>query len=261
MSASLHLSLIQASLHWEDAASNLRLFEERILPLGGKTDVIVLPEMFSSGFTMNPASVAEPMDGPSMQWMRRMSQHSGAAVTGSLVIESAGVHYNRLVWMFPDGTYRHYDKKHLFGLAGEGSHYAAGTHRSVVEWKGWRIFPLICYDLRFPVWSRYGNGFEYDLLLYVANWPERRNAAWKKLLPARAIENQCYVAAVNRVGTDGNGIPHTGDSVVIDFTGEAMHSAPAGAECVLQASLDSGPLHDFRRQLPFLKDADNFSFQ
>jgi predicted amidohydrolase len=261
MPATLHLSLVQASLHWEDADANLKMFEERILPLAGKTDVIVLPEMFTSGFTMNAAAVAEPMDGPSMQWMRRISEHTGAAVTGSLVIESAGMHYNRLIWMFPDGTYRHYDKKHLFGLAGEENNYAAGTRRNIIEWKGWRIFPLICYDLRFPVWSRHGNGFEYDLLLYVANWPERRNSAWKKLLPARAIENQCYVAAVNRVGADGNGVPHTGDSVVIDFTGETIQSGAAGAECVLQALADLDSLNDFRKQLPFLKDADNFSFQ
>lgn len=256
----LRITLLQTTLHWEDAAANLHALEQQLSPLTTTTDIIVLPEMFTSGFTMNASSVAEAMDGPSMQWMRRTANRLGAVVTGSLVIESGGRYYNRLVWMQPDGNYRCYDKRHLFGLAGEEKTYTGGTHRLIFEWQGWKIFPLICYDLRFPVWSRRTADFDYDLLLYVANWPERRNIAWKNLLPARAIENQCYLAAVNRVGEDGNGIPHSGDSIVLDYFGQPLACADAGMSTILHATLDKTKLEEFRNQFPFSRDADPFRF-
>jgi omega-amidase len=255
----LKIALIQTTLAWEQPEENLRTMEQQLLPLAGNSDLIVLPEMFNSGFTMRPEAVAEPMDGPTMQWMRRMAVATGAVVTGSLVIERDQHYHNRLVWMRPDGDYQHYDKKHLFRLAGEDGHYTAGQSRSVFEWKGWRIFPLICYDLRFPVWSRRTEHFDYDLLLYVANWPERRRQAWLRLLPARAIENQCYVAAVNRIGADGNGIMHSGDSMVLDFTGETVAS-DADKAGPLVHSLDLERLRSFRADFPFWQDADGFGF-
>lgn len=257
----LRITLLQTTLSWEKPEENVDLLDSKISSLEAGQDIIVLPEMFSSGFTMNAAAVAEPMDGRTMQWMRRIAERTDAVVTGSLVIESGGRHFNRLVWMYPDGSYRHYDKRHLFGLAGEENTYAKGHHRTVFEWKGWRIFPLICYDLRFPVWSRRTSGFDYDLLIYTANWPERRSAAWRRLLPARAIENQCYVAAVNRVGEDGNGIPHSGDSVILDYLGDVLAEAPAGKDCPITASLDQPSLLRFRDQFPFAKDADPFELQ
>ncbi|MFM2136462.1 MAG: hypothetical protein RL021_1862 [Bacteroidota bacterium] len=257
----LRITLLQTPLIWENPEENVKMLEGKIHDLPEGQDLIVLPEMFSSGFTMNAPAVAEPMDGVTMQWMRRAAQKTGAVVTGSLVIESDGKHYNRLIWMCPDGNYRHYDKRHLFALAGEENTYTGGNRRMVFEWKGWRIFPLICYDLRFPIWSRRAPDFDYDLLVYVANWPERRRAAWRRLLPARAIENQCYVAAVNRIGEDGNGVPHSGDSVILDYLGDALAEGPAGADCSLQAGLDHSALQQFREQFPFAKDADRFQIQ
>lgn len=257
----LRIALLQSQLHWENPEANVEQFDRKIRALKDGQDIIILPEMFSSGFTMNAPAVAEAMDGITMQWMRRAAKSTGAVVTGSLVIESGGKHFNRLIWMCPDGTCRHYDKRHLFGLAGEEKYYTQGSRRAVFEWKGWRVFPLICYDLRFPVWSRRTSDFDYDLLIYAANWPERRNTAWRRLLPARAIENQCFVAAVNRVGEDGNGIPHSGDSVILDYLGDVLAEAPAGTECLLQASIDRQALHSFRAQFPFAKDADRFELR
>ncbi|MFM8432776.1 MAG: amidohydrolase [Bacteroidota bacterium] len=257
----MRISLIQSELIWEDPEGNRIKFEQDLLPLKGGSDIIVLPEMFTSGFTMHPRAVAEPMDGPSMQWMRKMAVHTGAVVTGSLVIERNGRYLNRMVWMKPDGDYRYYDKRHLFRLAGEEKQYSAGNRRMIFEWRGWRIFPLICYDLRFPVWSRRSTLFDYDLLIYVANWPDRRSSAWKKLIPARAIENQCYVAALNRIGADGNGIPHSGDSIIVDHAGNPITEAPSSKHCVLHAELDIEKLQSFRSDFPFWQDADGFEFK
>lgn len=255
----LRTFLIQAELAWEQPESNMLRLEQYIHPLSGNADLILLPEMFNSGFTMRPESVAEPMDGPTMQWMRRMASATDAVVTGSLVIERDGHYHNRLVWMRPDGDYRYYDKRHLFGLAGENSHYVPGNQRCIFEWRGWRIFPLICYDLRFPVWSRRSEHFDYDLLLYVANWPERRREAWQRLLPARAIENQCYVAAVNRIGPDGNGITHAGDSILLDYMGAPIVS-PMDAAGGFGQTLDLEKLRSYRKDFPFWQDADGFAF-
>jgi omega-amidase len=254
----LRISLIQTPLHWEAEEKNLTDLELHVRALAGKTDLIVLPEMFTTGFSMNAAALAVTMNSKAVHWMRSMAVVTGAVITGSLIIADNNRFYNRLIWMQPDGKISHYDKRHLFRLAGEEKVYTQGDERKSFEWKGWRISPLICYDLRFPVWSRRTASFEYDLLLIVANWPERRSSAWKKLLPARAIENQCYIAAVNRTGNDGHGIHHSGDSVVLDFLGEPLDSASGGEVRIVSATLEKKKLMEFRSQFPFSADADTF---
>jgi len=256
----LNVSLIQANLHWENKEANLRMFEEKLGTLN-KTQVVVLPEMFSTGFSMKPELLAEPVTGPSVSWMRRMAAEKKVILTGSLIIEEEGKYYNRLIWMLPNGQYGHYDKRHLFAFAKEDQHYAAGSSRFIASVNGWRMHLQVCYDLRFPVWARQQFGpeqqFEYDVLVYVANWPQRRNHAWKTLLQARAIENQCYVIGVNRVGADGNGIEHSGDSMVVDPLGEVLYHK-ADAEDVVTVPLDKTHLQGVREKFPFWKDADNF---
>jgi omega-amidase len=261
--SSLTLSIIQADLHWEDKAANLSMFEERIRGIG-KTEVIVLPEMFSTGFSMRPSVLAERMDGPTVDWMRRMALEKRVVITGSLIIEEGGNYVNRLIWMLPNGQCGYYDKRHLFAFAGEHEHYTAGTRRLIASVNGWRLNLQVCYDLRFPVWARQqalpDNGPEYDVLVYVANWPERRSHAWKTLLQARAIENQCYVVGVNRVGKDGNDINHSGDSMIVDPMGEVMFTR-AHEAFIYTVELDKGQLTDIRGRLPFLRDRDGFSLE
>ncbi|MFK7934041.1 MAG: amidohydrolase [Saprospiraceae bacterium] len=254
----LHVTLIQSELRWEDAAANRANFAKKIERLTEPTDLIVLPEMFTTGFTMNPATVAETMDGTTLNWLREMAQQSNAVVTGSVVIEENEQYYNRLIWMRPDGNYDTYDKRHLFTLAGEHKYYQPGTKRLIVELNGWKICPLICYDLRFPVWAR--NVENYDLLIYVANWPDKRSNAWKALITARAIENQCYTIGVNRVGKDANGHLYSGDSGVADYAGIqlARQSYTAG---VMQLKLDAEAQQQFRQKLNFLADRDDFSIE
>ncbi len=253
----LRISLIQTDLAWEKPAENRVLLSEKLAPLAGNTDLVVLPEMFPTGFSMNAADLAEPSDGPTLAWLRQQAAVLDAVVTGSYIAEEDGFFFNRLAWVFPDGTSKYYDKKHLFTLAGEHHHYTAGAERLIVSYLGWRICPLICYDLRFPVWSR--NTENFDLLLYVANWPDRRRQAWRHLLAARAIENQVYTAGVNRVGLDGNEIYYSGDSSLIDFAGE-QHFHCAHREAVFTATLSYSEQQTFRRKLPFLNDRDLFSF-
>ncbi|MCK6690769.1 MAG: amidohydrolase [Thermoanaerobaculia bacterium] len=256
----MRLTIVQTALHWEDPVANRALFSEKLAPLAGHTDLIILPEMFTTGFSMNAALLAEPMDGPTVQWLREQSARTGAAITGSFICQEAGHFYNRLVFMRPGGQMDIYDKRHLFGLAKEHETYMAGNTRRIVNWQGWKICLLVCYDLRFPVWSRNRPADEagnYDLLLYVANWPDRRGHHWRTLLPARAIENQCYVAAVNIVGKDGNGYEYSGDSALVDFSGRKICQI-SGQEGVLTAKLSLEELQQFRRQLPFLEDADTF---
>ncbi len=254
----MRVSILQTPLHWENPVANRRMFGEKMALLAGQTDLVVLPEMFTTGFSMAAAALAEPLAGETLQWMRDAAQETDAAVTGSFICQDKGHFYNRLVWMFPDGSFQTYDKKHLFALAGEHEHYTPGHRRLVVEWKGWRICPLVCYDLRFPVWSRntHGNG-AYDLLLYVANWPNRRAHHWRTLLSARAIENQAYLAGVNIVGQDGNGHEYSGDSCLLDYHGQAICriSGKAGA---FTAELSLADLQEYRARLPFLNDADTF---
>ncbi|RMF27217.1 MAG: amidohydrolase, partial [Bacteroidetes bacterium] len=251
----LAVTLVQCALVWEDPAAN-RQHIARLLPPPGSTDLVVLPEMFSSGFTMNARAVAEGMDGPTIQWMRQQAQRLDAALTGSLVIRDGEAFFNRLIWMFPDGRLEHYDKRHLFTLADEHRTYTPGRRRLLVEFKGWKILPLICYDLRFPVWSR--NTKDYDLLLYVANWPIMRAQAWKQLLIARAIENLCYTAGVNRVGRDGKDIPYSGDTMLVDYAGQVQYHLcmQEGTQTLL---LSKPEQEAFRQKLAFLQDRDRFT--
>ena len=256
----MHLTLLQPDLYWHDPVANRAMLEERIFALPEPTDLIVLPEMFTTGFTMDARAVAEPMNLTTFRWLKQMAAQTGAVVTGSYVVREGNAFYNRLVWMQPDGQFDVYDKRHLFRMAGEEKVYTAGTRRIVKEWKGWRICPLICYDLRFPVWSRNTQSSEstYDLLLYVANWPAPRRNAWNTLLQARAIENLSYVAGVNRVGRDGNQHEYTGDSAIIDFNGNILfrHS---DTEIVHQQKLSLDNLRAFRERFPADLDADDFT--
>lgn len=251
----LTISLLQTPLAWHDPAANRAHFADLLQSLPAATDLAILPEMFTTGFTMDAEGLAEPMDGPTLQWMTALARKTGITLCGSVDVLDGGHYYNRCLWASPDGSHRHYDKRHLFRMAGEHEHYTAGTERLIVELNGWRICPLVCYDLRFPVWSRGIN--EYDLLVYVANWPAARRSAWTTLLPARAVENQCYVAGVNRVGRDGNGIDYAGDSAAYDFLGNALADSgdKAGAETV---TLDHDALRRYREKFPAWRDADGF---
>jgi omega-amidase len=255
----LNVTLVQAALVWHDAAANRRKFETLLAPLAGTTDLVALPEMFTTGFTMQPEQAAEIADGPTVDWMREQAARLGAVIAGSIATCDAGQHFNRLICMRPDGTYQSYDKRHLFRMAHEHDHYTAGTRQVIVDVKGWKVRPLVCYDLRFPVWSRNRLGGEgaYDLLLYVANWPERRRYAWQTLIKARAIENLSYCVAVNCIGKDGNGINYTGDSAAIDFLGQLM-TEPSEQEFVTTVSLDLAALRAFRDKFPAHLDADEF---
>lgn len=258
--STLRISTIQTDLVWEDKAANLQRFEEKIKPLRGNTEIVVLPEMFSTGFSMRPDLLAEKMDGPALSWMKRVSAENRVILTGSLIIEEDGQYFNRLIWMLPNGQFGVYDKRHRFAFAGEDDQYTAGSKRFIASVNGWKINLLVCYDLRFPVWARQqsANGApEYDVLIYVANWPERRSLAWKTLLQARAIENQCYVVGVNRVGDDGNQIHHSGDSSVIGPLGDILYTKN-NAEDIHTITLDKQELDTVREKFPFWKDADPF---
>lgn len=267
--STLTISTIQTSLFWEDKTANLAMLEEKINSIG-HTEIVVLPEMFSTGFSMKPEVLAEKMDGETVAWMKRVAATKRIVLTGSVIIEEEGQYYNRLIWMLPNGQYGHYDKRHLFAYAGEDEHYASGHRRLIASVKGWRINLQVCYDLRFPVWARQATplteeeaakaSVEYDVLLYVANWPERRNHAWKTLLQARAIENQSYVVGVNRVGNDGNDIYHSGDSMIVDPLGEVLYTK-AHEEDIYTITLQKEKLEEIRTKLPFLEDADNFMIQ
>ncbi|MFK8162125.1 MAG: amidohydrolase [Lewinella sp.] len=252
----LNVTLIQSTISWQNPTANLQHYAKLMEQIDGPTDLIILPEMFTTGFTMSPYDNAERMDGPGRQWMAAQAAKRNAVIMGSLVIEDGGKYFNRLIWMMPDGTHETYDKRHLFAMAGEHEHYVAGDKRLVVEYKGWRICPMICYDLRFPVWAR--NDDAYDLLIYTANWPNKRAYDWNTLLKARAIENQCYVAGVNRVGTDVNGHEYNGDSCVIDPGWRKTLYHVEGEEAVYTETLSMEHLLEVRRRLPFLEDRDKF---
>ena len=262
---SLSVSLIQSDLHWEDKVANLRMFEEKIYNIQDKTHMIILPEMFNTGFSMNAEKLAELMSGTTIKWMKQMAKKKKVIITGSLIIKEGEDYFNRLVWMLPSGKHGHYDKRHLFGYAGEDQHYIAGENRFIASVNGWKVNLQVCYDLRFPVWARQDvsktsaelNPFEYDVLIYVANWPQRRINAWKTLLQARAIENQCYTIGVNRVGDDANGIHYTGCSMVVDPMGEVLYQQE-GKEDIETITLDKKHLADIRQRFPFWKDADIF---
>ncbi len=252
----LHITLIQPDIVWEDKDANRKQYESYINTAPPR-QVVILPEMFSTGFSMDPGKLAEPMDGPTIQWMAEMAAKKGIILTGSLIIEEQETYYNRLIWMQPDGKYALYDKRHLFAYGGEDRYYSGGNKKLIVSVGGWKICLLICYDLRFPVWARNQPDAPYDALVYIANWPERRSLAWKTLLQARAVENQCYVIGVNRVGTDGMDIYYSGDSSVFDPMGEQLWQCSEVA-CARSMTLDRNRLISVRTELPFLKDADSF---
>ncbi|MBC8034439.1 MAG: amidohydrolase [Chitinophagaceae bacterium] len=259
--STLCFTLIQSTLAWEDKAANLKMFEEKIFSLTEKTEIVILPEMFSTGFSMQPRLFAERMDGETVNWMKRISAAKKIILTGSVIIEEEGNYYNRLIWMLPNGTFGTYDKRHLFAYAEEDQHYTRGNRRLIASVKGWKIHLQVCYDLRFPVWSRQQSqeeGLEYDVLIYIANWPERRSTAWKALLQARAIENQCYTIGVNRVGNDGHAVYHSGDSMVIDMLGDVLYHAPDD-EAIHTFTLIKTDLDKTREKFPFWKDGDHFA--
>lgn len=258
----MRIALIQTHLHWEQKEANRQMLSEKVAALSGQADLIVLPEMFTTGFSMNAAALAEEMSGPTVSWLLELARSAGAAMMGSFIAVEGGQFFNRLLFATPEGGLFHYDKRHRFSLAGEHLTYTAGAEQVVLHWRGWRIRPLICYDLRFPVWSRQPQveAERYDLLVYIANWPVRRIQHWKSLLVARAIENQVYTAGVNIVGTDGNGHEYSGESAVIDYTGQTLASA-AWSEQVLLLELDRARQQNYRDQFPFLVDADSFSLQ
>jgi predicted amidohydrolase len=264
--STLSVSIIQADLVWQNKQVNLQHFSEKISALKGQTELIVLPEMFSTGFNTDPSDLAETMEGPSVQWMKDMARQNKVILTGSLIIKEEKKFFNRLLWVLPDGQVGHYDKRHLFGYAGEDEHYARGEHRLIASAKGWKINLLICYDLRFPIWARHSsaqktnNEAEYDLLIYVANWPDKRSHAWKILLQARAIENQAYVVGVNRVGKDAKNLNYSGDSMIVDPMGEIMHQSTA-KEDSFTCMLDKEKLKEIRERLPFWKDRDKFRIE
>jgi len=259
----LRISLVQGDTRWHDPAANRDYYAALAAPLAGTTDLVVLPETFTSGFSNDAIDRAEGMDGPTVEWIRRQARALDAAVTGSVQLRTPDGVFNRLLWATPDGALLHYDKRHLFRYAGEHTRYAAGRERLTVEWKGWRINPQVCYDLRFPVFCRNRHGVErpggldFDLQIFVANWPAPRAYAWKTLLRARAIENLCYVAAVNRVGRDGNDLVYDGDSAVIDFLGQPQVEAH-GREQVLTTTLSAAALAAHRERFPAMLDADGF---
>ena len=261
--SSLTISIIQTSLHWEDKPANLRMLSEKIDSIKDKTEIVILPEMFNTGFSMKPEILAEGMDGETVTWMKNISAAKKCILTGSLMVKEKDDYFNRLIWMLPNGQYGYYDKRHLFAMGSEHNHYTPGNKRLIAQAKGWKINLQVCYDLRFPLWARQSRSeesndeLEYDLLIYVANWPEKRNHAWKTLLQARAIENQSFAIGVNRVGKDGNDMYHSGDSMVVNPMGEVLYMK-AHDEDIFTITLNKSELEEVRTKLPFWKDADPF---
>ena len=250
---------MQSMLHWENAEANRGMFETKLAVLAGETDIVVLPEMFTTGFSMRSTELAEEMSGPTVHWMRQQAKKLDAALYGSVIITDGGKRFNRGLFVDPSGSVTVYDKRHLFRFANETDHYSAGEERVVAEWRGWRVLLQVCFDLRFPVFARNRN--DYDAILYVANWPEARRYPWSQLLIARAIENQCYVAGVNRVGMDGKGIHYTGDSVAVDPRGAVIAQVEPSQEGLATVALDWNALEDFRAKFPVAKEADNFELK
>jgi len=253
----MNISIIQTDLHWESPSKNREMFDEKISTIESDIDLIVLPEMFSTGFSISPENLAEKWQGPTVKWMQRVATSKKVALAGSLIVEDSGKYFNRLVFVHPDGKIEHYDKRHLFRMSGEHNHYDIGSSRIAVTYKEIRILLLVCYDLRFPVWSR--NRDDYDMILIVANFPEARNHAWNTLLPARAIENQCYVTACNRIGKDGNGVNYTGDSQIIDPQGNILIRAKPNEDQIISANISKKEVIDFRSSFPAYLDADDFT--
>lgn len=258
VSPPLRVGIVQTHLAWHQPETNRSHFDQ-LLANAPAADLLILPEMFTTGFTMQPQQVAEGErdNNPTFLWLQEKARALDCAITGSLVVQASdGSYRNRLLWVTPDGSSRFYDKRHLFRMAGEHEHYQAGDQPLLLSWKGWRIRPLICYDLRFPVWSR--DPHSTDLLLYIANWPTKRRHHWNRLLPARAIENLCYVAGVNRIGQDHNGHAYSGDSIIVDYEGNALCET-GDQEGVFISQLSHEALHQYRSTFPAFQDADHFT--
>jgi predicted amidohydrolase len=251
----LKLALIQRELHWENPGDNRDQFSGDFAALDGDTDLVILPEMFTTGFSMATESTAEDDAATTLPWLQQQAQQYDVAICGSLAVREDGQVYNRLLFVTPDGKHPHYDKRHLFRMSGEDEHYAAGSDKLIVEWRDWRLCPMICYDLRFPVWTRNHN--DYDALIFVANWPAKRRIHWRQLLIARAIENQAYCVGLNRVGADDNGLTYSGDSLVLAADGELLLDCEDAAG-VFYATLDNAAMEQYRSKFPCHKDADTF---
>ncbi|GGZ29143.1 hydrolase [Echinicola pacifica] len=260
----LKVALVQTDLYWQDSQANLAMLEEKIWSLQGKADLIVLPEMFPTGFSMEAEALAEPMNFTSTKWMKQMAAHTGAILTGSVIIKENKKFFNRLLWVHPDGQVQHYDKRHLFRMADEDHHFDMGMERKLFQVKGWNILPQVCYDLRFPVWARNdadeSGKMDYDLVFFIASWPAARKSAWDILLKARAVENLSYCLGVNRVGVDGNNIAYNGHSAAYDFKGNTLAFC-AEKEEILLIELDAKELNAYREKFPAWMDADDFSIQ
>jgi len=257
--SSLTITLIQTNLFWENKKANLKMLQEKIEAIKEKTEIVILPEMFTTGFSMRAELLAETIDGETMKWMERVAADNKIILTGSVIIEENGKFFNRLIWMLPNGEYGVYDKRHLFAFGDEHAHYKAGNKKLIASVKGWKINLQICYDLRFPVWARQDFHAEnkYDLLINVASWPAKRSVAWQTLLRARAIENQCFVVGVNRTGEDGNRIYYNGNSTIIDPLGEIIYEKNK-EEDVFTYTLQKEKITEIRNQFPFWQDADSF---
>ena len=256
----LRITLVQQPIVWHDPAANRDRFESLLVPLASHTDLVLLPETFTTGFSMDVERLAEPVGGPTSQWLGRLARTLDAVVAGSVITVEDGRYYNRLLWATPAGELHHYDKRHLFRMGNEHRHFTGGRSALCLEWRGFRICPLVCYDLRFPVFSRRRPGLDYDVLVYVANWPAARRYAWRELLKARAIENQAFVAGVNRIGPDGNGVDHAGDSAAHDFLGQPLLDM-GGEAGVATVELDGAALRAFRDRFPAHLDADRFNLE
>lgn len=254
----MKIALIQSSLFWESPTANRNYFNEKINAIIENVDLIVLPEMFTTGFTMNPSDVAETMQGETIQWVQSLAKAKNSAITGSLIIKENNNFYNRIVFVYPSGEIQFYDKKHLFTLAGEDKVYTSGKEKLFVEYLGWKICPLICYDLRFPVFAR--NTDDYDVLIYVANWPKPRVNAWDILLKARSVENMCYTIGVNRIGSDNNNLEYIGHSQIVDYLGNSIIE-PQEIEGVFIAELNKDTMLETRKRLGFLNDRDSFELK
>ncbi len=259
-SATLAIALVQTNLYWKDKVANMAMLEEKIWGMGQQVDLIILPEMFPTGFSMEAEELAEPMNLGVTKWMKQMAKQTGAVITGSAIISEGGTHFNRLLWISPDGNIQHYDKRHLFRMANEEKTFSPGTKTPIFDLKGWKICPQVCYDLRFPVWSRNrqsGDNMIYDLIFYIASWPAPRSSAWDKLLPARAIENLAYSIGVNRIGEDGNAIPYVGHSAAYDFKGENLIFMEEKEDIEI-IKLNWEALDSYRKKFPAWMDSDKF---
>ena len=257
MKDELNIAIIQSDLVWENPKENRRVFSKKIASVSSTTDIVVLPEMFTTGFSMKPENYAESMNGETVLWMQKLAKVQQIAIVVSLVIKEDGKYYNRLIFAHPNGKIETYDKRHLFTYGGEDRVYTAGNKRLIVEYKGWEICPMICYDLRFPVWSR--NNDDYDILIYVANWPKARISAWDTLLKARAIENMCYTIGLNRIGIDGNKLEYIGHSQCLDSLGKELITKEN--ESIFEITLDKNKLVETRSKFRFLNDKDSFSIE